>query len=343
MKRNWLALFIVLATISATTFAQNGGSKAFQFLNTPNTARIVALGGNQVGLADNDLNLTFHNPAMLTDTLNNHVVFNYAPYLSDISMVYAGYAMRLKNYGNLSIAIHHMGYGTFQRTNENDETTGTFSASEQALMLTYSRKLTPRITGGLTLKPILAQYDTYQSTGIATDMGFSYISADRLFSAGVVLRNFGSQIKTFDGVEESLPTDLQIGFSTKLQHAPFRFSATLHQLLDWDMDYSIDDSQNGSALTPDTNEKIGGFDKLMRHMVFGVEFTPGKSFYLAAGYNHRRRQELKLAGSPSTVGYSWGFGFRVYKFRFAYGSARYHLAGSTNHFSLSANLSELGL
>ena len=40
------------------------------------------------------------------------------------------------------------------------------------------------------------------------------------------------------------------------------------------------------------------------------------------------------------VGFSWGFGIKISKFHFSYGRATYHLAGGSNHFSLSTNLSD---
>ena len=81
-------------------------------------------------------------------------------------------------------------------------------------------------------------------------------------------------------------------------------------------------------------------DKLMRHLVFGVEFLVGKNFHADLGYNYKRRQEMKVSARPGTVGFSWGFGFKVSKFHFAFGRASYHLAGGSNHFSLTTNLSE---
>jgi hypothetical protein len=42
----------------------------------------------------------------------------------------------------------------------------------------------------------------------------------------------------------------------------------------------------------------------------------------------------------STVGFSWGFGFRINRFQINYGSARYHLAGSSNLISIALNLNE---
>ena len=58
---------------------------------------------------------------------------------------------------------------------------------------------------------------------------------------------------------------------------------------------------------------------------------------LRVGYNHQQRRELSIEEKPGTVGFSWGFGLRIKKINLSYGSARYHLSGSTNMFSLSLN------
>jgi hypothetical protein len=39
------------------------------------------------------------------------------------------------------------------------------------------------------------------------------------------------------------------------------------------------------------------------------------------------------------VGFSYGFGIKISKFHLSYGRATYHLAGASNHFSISTNFS----
>ena len=46
----------LLCMITTTAFAQLGGKKSFEFLNVPNNARLAALGGVNVSLADRDIN-----------------------------------------------------------------------------------------------------------------------------------------------------------------------------------------------------------------------------------------------------------------------------------------------
>lgn len=141
-------------------------------------------------------------------------------------------------------------------------------------------------------------------------------------------------------MQENMPSDLQLGLTKKLAHAPFRFSITAQHLLNWDLTYKPYDVENANSSSIGNNSASSGFvDKLMRHMVLGLEFVPAKNFHIDFGYNHRRRKELAYEERMSTAGLSWGFGFRVYKFLFSYGSARYHLGGASNHFSVSTNLS----
>jgi len=136
--------------------------------------------------------------------------------------------------------------------------------------------------------------------------------------------------------KETIPFDLQFGLSQRLQHAPIRLAATLQHLQKWDLAKPTED--NSGTTTVYTEDKFT--KKLMRHLVLGVELLPSPNFTIRAGYNYQLRQEMKLDEKMSTVGFSWGFGFRIKRFQINYGSARYHLAGSSNLISVAINLNE---
>ncbi|MBN2744590.1 MAG: type IX secretion system protein PorQ [Marinilabiliaceae bacterium] len=333
--------FVGLWLMATSAWAQQGGASSFDFLTIPHSAKMAAMGGNPVGYYDHDLNHTFHNPAILTDSMSHQVVLNFVPYMAGIKYGFTSYALHVPRAGMFAIGIQNINYGSMTRTDEYDNTLGNFSAAEYALLLTYARQLTPTIRAGIAFKPIYSHLDQYTSMALAADVGIIYHTKNDLTSIGLTFKNFGSQITTYETTTEKLPTDLQVGFSTKLAHAPFRFSITWDGLLNWDLEYTADDSQNGSATSNNHTESISFGANILRHTTLGVEFAPSRNFFLAGGYHFRRRAELGLDEKMSTVGLSWGVGFRVSKFRFAYGSARYHLAGTTNHFSLTTNLSEL--
>ena len=112
----------------------------------------------------------------------------------------------------------------------------------------------------------------------------------------------------------------------------------IQDLLDWKTEYEVYDGSG--ELIEDYGVSGNAFNALMRHAIVGVEFLPSKNFYIAFGYNHRRRLDLLYEEKLSMVGFSWGFGFRVNRFHIAYGSAGYHIAGSTNHISISTNINK---
>jgi hypothetical protein len=345
MRRN--LLFILILTLSIQGFSQFGGNTTYDFLNLASSARVNSLGGSQVGIIDSsELSLCFYNPATLMPAAHNHLSLNYIDFVSTINIGYISYARYVDHVGTFAAGIQYINYGKFEEALENGTLTGnTFGAADYALNLIYSRKIWNNFTAGINLKPIYSSYEIYNSFGIAADLGISYIDSAGLFSAGLVIKNIGTQITTYqnlsDGEKEPLPFNIQLGFSQKLGHAPFQFSVTLDQLHNWKLtDKSTWDFDHKSV-----NDAISGKSddilvKFMRHVVLGVEFIPSKNFSLGIGYNYQRKRELSVSSKSGAVGLSGGLNVKISKFRFSYAIASYHLSGTSNTLSVSFNLSE---
>lgn len=334
---------LILFLLSAYTgWSQIGGESTYQFLELTNSARIAALGGTQVAISDtSDLNLPFHNPALLHKGMHNTLLVNYINYFIDINYGYASYARSYENIGNFALGMHYINYGDFREATGEGELTGlTFTAAEYALNMIYSNEY-QRIGYGVNIKPVLSVFESYRSFGIAADLGVYYSFRDSLTSVGMTARNIGGQITTYyqDGNREPVPFDLQAGISTRLKYAPVIFSLTMQHLNNW----KLARYQGEREFTPDgIHERDENFAKqVMRHAVLGIEILPTENFILRAGYNYQRRQELKYDDKLSTVGFSMGFGLRLKRFRLDFASSRFHLAGSSNLFSLAINLNDI--
>lgn len=325
-----ISLFTVLK-------AQRGGETMYGLLHLTQSARMATFGGNQVGMVGNDVSMLVHNPAMMDSTWSEQISLNYVPYIADINYGFGGLAWSFSNIGNFAFGLHHLDYGSFIAAEESGVQTGTFGAGETVIQMSFSRQLSKRWSAGISLKPVVSKIESYNSWALAGDLGFFYRSTDGLFSFGAALKNWGRQLSAYDSSPlESLAPDLQLGISKKLKHAPFRFLLTAQDLLSGSLSYNVLDN---SGITVSSEEKDSFDKKLLRHLVLGLEFVPSNNFYVGAGVNPRRRQELKVESLTSTVGYSWGFGLRVYKFNFSYGSTRYHLGATSNYFSVTTNLS----
>ncbi|WP_321347253.1 type IX secretion system protein PorQ [uncultured Draconibacterium sp.] len=338
MKRK-IYVLILFSLLFLTGKAQIGGEYTYQFLELTNSARIAALGGTQIAIYDSsDLNLPYTNPALLHEDMDNRVLVNYVNYLADVNYGYASYAKTYNGIGNFAVGMHYINYGQFDEATEAGELTGaTFKAAEYALNLIYSNSY-KRLNYGINVKPILSSFETYQSFGVAADLGASFASKDGYTNVALVFRNIGTQISTYyDGADkERIPLNIQAGISRRLQHAPLIFSATLQHLNHWDLASSDEEKDfNGETI----HQREESFAKqTMRHLVLGAEILPSENFTLRVGYNYQRRQELKFDDKASTVGFSAGFGLKIKRFHFDYAISRFHLAGSSNLFSVSVNL-----
>ena len=337
--RKLFLLIVLQAFVYPMAFCQIGGENTYDFLNLTNSARMAALGGNQIAINDStDLNTSYNNPSLLKPDMKNQLAINYVGYFAGVNYGYAAYSFGTPLPGNFAVGMHYINYGNFIEALPSGEKTGaTFNAAEYALNIIWSNNY-KQFTYGINLKPILSSFESYQSIGFAADLGISHFSKNQNTVVALVARNIGTQITTYyDGAEkESIPFDLQFGISQKLAHAPIRLAATLQHLQKWELAKPVEDNSGSSTVyTKDSFTK-----KFMRHMLLGVELLPSPNFTIRAGYNYQLRQEMKLNEKMSTVGFSWGFGFRISRFAISYGSARYHLAGSSNLISVAINLND---
>jgi hypothetical protein len=267
-----------------------------------------------------------------------------ANYLADIQFGSAMYGFKVKDKNYFAVGVQYINYGKFIETSDINTELGDFSAKDMALNIVYARPLTDKITVGGTLKPIYSVFERYTSYGVALDAGVSFIDPKRYFSAGLVLRNLGTQLKGYyrneDGQHfERLPFDIQLGLTKKLNHAPFRLSLTLHNLQQWSLNYYTNDNNSGQSVS----DEIKFVDMAFRHAIFGVEFVPSKNFYLAASYNHRRHNELKMPGFKSSTGFSFGGGIKLYKFQVGFGMSNFQTGNSAYQFSIATSLNEFKL
>jgi hypothetical protein len=346
MTKRFLILLLSV-TVSFLAYSQ-AGTGVYQFLELPVSSRLAALGSVNVSLHDNDINFAFQNPALLTSETNNVIGLNMANYLADIKFGSAVYGRNFGDKNFFALGIQYIDYGLFKQTTELNEITGEFTAKDMALSIMYARPLTNKITVGATLKPVYSVYETYTSFGLAADAGVSYNDSTNLFSAGLVLKNMGTQLKGYyslEGVQhlEPLPFDIQLGVSKKFKYAPLRLSFTLDNLQHWDLSYESTNQPTDNITGTATIKKIGFVDMAFRHTILAAEFVPSKNFYLTVAYNDRRQQEMAMSGFKNGAGFSFGGGIKLYKFHVGFGMTQFQVGNYAYQFSISTALKDFRL
>jgi hypothetical protein len=323
---------LFFSIVMLPSFPQTGGDNVYEFLNLTQSGHIAALGGANVSLQSGDLNLAYHNPALLSGGMNKSIALNYVNYFAGINYGMAMYSETFPNTGNFAVGVTYLNYGTFTGTDISGNITGNFHASEYAFSMIYSREIDSSFSIGINFKPVLSYLERYTSYGFAFDIGASWHNLSNLFSTGIVIKNAGYQITTYAGEpHQNLPFEIQAGLSQRLAYAPFRFSLTLRHLEKYDLTHEyLSDNEDGNKGSGES----GFFENMMRHVIVGAELIPHKNFYFCGGYNYQRRKELQIDSKVSTVGFSWGFGINTTLLNIEFGRATYHLAGSSTHLSV---------
>jgi len=328
--------------------AQIGGRFAFESISLPSNARVTALGGSLITVQDDDLALSSMNPALLNSSMNKQLSINHNFHFAGISNSHVAFAKTLDSLGiTLLGSVQSINYGDFDLADDIGNVSGEFSANEVALIIGAGKKINERISVGANLKFLTSSYESYGSSALGVDIGIHYQKPGSFVSWGLVLKNIGSEFSALVDDKRALPFDLQLGYSKKLEHLPFRFSIIGHNLQKWYIRYDDPDFDIQQNLLQEVASSKSAFnrnlDNLFRHLIFNGEFLIGtrEQFRLRFGYNHLRKQELRVSNFRSLAGFSMGFGFNIKKIKIDYGVGYYHLAGASNHLSLKLNMGKI--
>jgi hypothetical protein len=327
---------LLLFLLPISLFAQIGGNATYQFLDVPISARSAALGGRNISVVNGDMNSVEDNPALMDSAYLNNLSLTYINYIADINYGYVGYATAIKDWGIFNVGMQYLNYGKFIRADYTGEQLGDFNAADYSLNLSYAKQWGSMYSVGATIKHIFSDYESYESVGLAADVGGYYRSKSGLFTAGLVLNNMGTQVVAYNkGNREKLPFHADLGLSQQFGHAPIRLNIVIQHIQKWDLTYQDNAITGNSAISLQSTS-----DKVLRHFIIGAEILPSKNFFINFAYNYHKRQQLKLATRTGMSGISFGVGFKLSKFSLSYGRSTYHLGGASNHLTIMTNLGE---
>jgi hypothetical protein len=337
-KTRYILPIVLWLTASARLDAQSG-DVLYPFLNIPVSVSASGVGGNSVSSQVSDLNLVFHNPAILSTEMDKGIEVGYLNYLSDIQLGSAAFARKINDRSMWMAGIRYMNYGEMLWTNAQNDVLGTTYAGDLALTGAYSWKLSERLRAGGSFNVIYSVMDEFTSVGLGVDLGLYYHDPANYLSAGFVLKNAGAEVVAYDETYEKMPWDLQFGLSKKFAHAPLRFTLTVQNLTKWNTTYLAE----VAASEQTTVQKDNLAKQLFKHTLFGFEFVPSDNFLLSIGYNYRRQSELAIAQRTAFSGFTAGFSMNVKHARVGASYAKYHAAGSSLQLTYGMDLSKVGL
>lgn len=333
-------LFFFLSVAGQTQIL--GGNSVFNFLKLSNTPQLTALGGVNVSQPSSDVGLSFNNPALLTPAMHTQMNAVFNDFYGGIKVYHLSMGYRHeKLHTNFSWGLNYFNYGSTSETDAAGNEVGKFRPTDWVMQVSASRSYLEHWNYGATIKLISSNYGQYRSNGLAMDIGILFQDTAKLFSASILAKNMGTQLKKYDGTDPNdLPFDLQIGLTKRLANAPFSFSLTAQRIHQFNISYNDTTFNNENGFENSRNKKIS-FDKLLNHFVLATTIYVASRVEVQAGYNFLRRKELNIGNAGNGMnGFSLGLGVLLGKLQIRYARAYYQSNTAYNQLGLNMKLND---
>jgi long-subunit fatty acid transport protein len=308
MKKIILTLFLVTLIVTETPaqlFPTLGGQRAgistAQFLKIPVGSRSTAMGDAFVAVAD-DATALYWNPAGMSQTQRNEVVFSHNVWVVDIQHEFLGGTYHLSPNDVVGASVIALHMDDMEKTTETMPfgTGEYFTFSDIAFSLSYSRKFTDKFSFGLSLRYIEETMAELKMRGFMIDLGTYYWTGLGSTRFAVTVSNFGNQLSPegevtlFNGEQKSSwqsfspPTVFRIGFAFE------PYQTDIHRITSSvQLNHPNDNSENVAA----------GFEYAWQEMFFargGYKLNKDEqNFTFGAGV------KLPLAIADVTVDYAY--------------------------------------
>ena len=331
-----LCLFVLLFSLHAN--AQVGGLHTFSFLHLPSSSFVNVLGPAADAAERTSISNAYRNPALLDYSLNNAVEVNHTFWFAGVQSGYVATARTIHK-SVFAGGLQYINYGKFESNDAYGNGNGFFNCSEYNAHLSWSKEIAPRYHFGYRTGFAASYFEADNAYAWTNSLGVLYSDTSKRFKAGLTVSNFGFIGNYFGGKgrdpNESLPLDIRLSVSKRLEHMPFTFYAAAQHLEQFYIRYPepvISTSIDGSdTLGAYTNKYI--LDNIARHLAVGGVFHFGKSLDLQVGYNHLRRKELKNNDRAGMTGFSMGFEVKTKFAWVAYSRSYFNPAMANNSLS----------
>ncbi|MBD3165605.1 PorV/PorQ family protein [bacterium] len=283
----------------------------YDLLRIDASPRGAALGSFPVSLSYHDLSAVMHNPAGLVHLEGKQasVVYNDLPL--DPAGGFLAYGQPMAQ-GYVGVGVTYLDYGEFDRIATFDAgTEGSFGASEFLVSGSYGRVLpwAEGLSAGATVKFMYGSIEEYTSSAVGLDLGLLWRTGYHDWDVAASASNLGTQLSSYDGFTESLPTTFRVGIAKQLEHLPLQLTATGHYELEEDI-----------------------------FATFAGEFTVDPKLLLRVGYTTLATDFKVESDRDSIAGFSAGIGVRHKQLRLDYAVYAMGALGEVHRIGIGATL-----
>ena len=298
--RSLLAILFVVSGLHAEF--DKVATTAAPFLKMGVGARAVSMGGGFVALA-NDGSSIYWNPAGMAHTQGTTIAASHNDWMLDISHDYVGIIMSTSPNGKVGLSATSLSMGEQTvRTLEDPEGTGLkYGVQDLSINLAYARRITDRLSFGMSAKMIQLQAYNELAQAFAMDIG-SILETDFYgLNIGMALSNFGGDLQ-FSGRDLIVDTDIDqdidgnYNSDADLRTEPWPLPLMIRIGVGMDIIGSgqsvIKSSSSRLTLALDADHPNDGPE----HLNGGLEYAYREIVFLRAGYRHKYDLESLTMG-----------------------------------------------
>jgi hypothetical protein len=251
------------------------------------------------------------NPAGVGRLVGTEAMFSRYDYIADIKMSFAGVAVNFGGTGTFGFSVRAMDFGDIPVTTvtQPEGTGSTFSPNYAVFGLTYSNRLTERISGGVNIKYVTEKITRSSATGMAFDLGIQYHSTTGI-TLGVVLRNLGPSMNyTGDDMEYYTPVPVQepgsVSRPLRLSGAEYELPSTLEIGIGYEFAFT---EQHTLGISANFQNSNFGSDEYR----FGAEYAWNDIIFFRGGYSRVSNMDNYLYGPSAGIGVKIHVGVTTY-------------------------------
>ncbi len=205
-------LCLMVASSYSGLFDNAAGTSGAQFMRISPGARPAAMGGAFTAVTD-DANALSYNPASIAFMPQKEITFTHNEWLQGIRYEYVAVALPLNDSMAIGGSFFFLNAGEIAyRDNEGslvDE--GTYGASDMAATISYSQKLTGKLSVGISGRILSMTIENESAEAYQADVGIIVKLAQTL-NIGFSLQNFGQEIKFINEADPS-PMNFRSGIA----------------------------------------------------------------------------------------------------------------------------------
>jgi hypothetical protein len=305
---------------------QRTGTNGAAELLIPVGTRDIAMAGSTLAAASG-IDALFWNPAGSARVLRNVTLYaSHMAYLADIGVDCGALSVNIEDFGVVSLDLKVLSIGEIPVTTAQypDGTGNSFRPQFFTMGLTYARRLTDRISVGVTGTLITERMAEVSANGVSFNVGLIYSDVGGLpgLAFGVVVKNIGPQM-TFDGPGLSIDAvagGLQRGTMLySIDAAGFELPSTF----ELGFAYRTNIIEDNALIFASSYENNNFADDAYK---FGLEYGFRDLLFLRGGYDY---QPPKSADRENIYGMAFGAGVHLIvgtvdvSFDYAFRSAKF--------------------